>query len=63
MTAGGLSVTPAFWCVRRCKFVSAQAAAAEEAVLWDLTVKVVDACYSLDALLQMVRVIQHTSSC
>ena len=47
--------SPAFWCVRRCKLVSAQAAAAEEAVLWDLTVKVVDACHSLGALLHMVR--------
>lgn len=32
-----------------------QAAAAEEAVLWDLTTQVIDAVYNIEAVLDMVR--------
>lgn len=32
-----------------------QAAAAEEAVLWELTTQVINAAYNLDAVLDMVR--------
>jgi hypothetical protein len=34
-----------------------QAAAAEEAVLWDLTTRVIDAVYDIQAVLDMVRLL------